>query len=347
MATLSKKRREEAASERRAIIAQALGEGLSDLAIRDRLIGAGLPEAQANREMQLAQMDPFYTAARQLSTRLASRIEKRDWTLGIYARLAEMNPEPLSIPIIDRIEPERFFHEFYFANRPVKLTGLVDHWPALTKWTLDYFDTLVGEAIVEVQGQRSAAKSYETDKDAHKRHVKLHEIIALLRRDEPSNDYYITAYNDTVNKAALAPLWADMGPVSLLEPSGGNDGFFWLGPAGTLTPFHHDLTNNLLVQVAGRKHVRMVPSWEVARMKNALHCFSDREPGDFAAGGSEVGWADLPPMLECVIDKGEAIFLPIGWWHHVTALDRSISMSFTNFAADNNFTGRYPANAQF
>ena len=51
----------------------------------------------------------------------------------------------------------------------------------------------------------------------------------------------------------------------------------------------------------------------------------------------------MPPLLECVIDKGEAIFLPIGWWHHVTALDRSISMSFTNFIADNEFTQNYPS----
>ena len=342
MATVSKKRREKEGAERRRLIAEALGEGRDDAGIRDLLIASGLSELQANHELQLAHKDPLFAAARALSQRLANRMRKRDWTLDIYSRLARHNPDGLTIPEVDAIKPERFFREFYFANRPVKLTGLVDHWPALEKWTLDMLEAELGDAIVEVQGDRGKAKSYETDKDPHRRHAPLREIIALLRRDEPSNDFYITAYNDTTNKQALAPLWKDLGPVSILQPSGGQDGFFWMGPAGTLTPFHHDLTNNLLVQVEGRKHVRMVPSWEVARMRNAVHCFSEREPGDF-----ETGDADLPPMLECTIGKGEAIFPPIGWWHHVTALDRSISMSFTNFAADNQFTGGYPEDSRF
>lgn len=342
MATLSKKQREKADTQRRELLASALADGCSDTEIRDRLVGAGVPLAKANREVQMAQQDPIFAAARALSAKLVNRLEKRDWTLDIYARLAKHAPDGLSIPTVEAIDPERFFREFYAANRPVKLTGLVDHWPALSKWSLDYFEEKVGDAVVEIQGQRGKSASYESDKETHKRRVKLTDVLDLLRRDEPSNDYYITAYNDTLNKQTLAPLWEDLGPVSLLQPSGGNDGFFWLGPAGTLTPFHHDLTNNLLVQVEGRKHVRMVPSWEVARMKNALHCFSELSPEDFAKGADE-----LPPMLETVIDKGEAIFLPIGWWHHVTALDRSISMSFTNFAANNEFTGGYPANPHF
>ena len=342
MAVVSKKQREKVQADRRRLIAEALGEGRDDAGIRDLLIASGLSELQASHELQQAQKDPMFSAARAVSHRLANRVSKRDWTLDIYARLARHNPDGLTIPVVDAIEPERFFREFYFANRPVKLTGLVDHWPALEKWTLDYLESKLGDAVVEVQGDRGKATSYETDKEPHRRHALLREIIALLRRDKPSNDFYITAYNDTTNKQALAPLWEDLGPVSILQPSGGLDGFFWMGSAGTLTPFHHDLTNNLLVQVEGRKHVRMVPSWEVARMRNAVHCFSEREPSDFESGSE-----DLPPMLECVIGKGEAIFLPIGWWHHVTALDRSISMSFTNFAADNQFTGGYPEDARF
>ena len=278
MATLSKKKREQADNARREQVARGLALGWDDTRIRDSLVEAGLPIGQANLELQRAQKDPFFKAAREATQRLQNRVAKRDWTLDIYARLAAMSPEPLAVPTIDAINPERFLREFYFANRPVKLTGLVDHWSALERWTLDYLDEKLGDATVEVQGQRSRSAQYEMDKDAHKRHVRLGEVIALLRKDEPSNDYYITAYNDTTNKQTLSPLWEDLGPVSILEPSGGNDGFFWMGPAGTLTPFHHDLTNNLLVQVDGRKHVRMVPSWAVAQMRNETHCFSGMEP---------------------------------------------------------------------
>ena len=117
-----------------------------------------------------------------------------------------------------------------------------------------------------------------------------------------------------------------------MEPRDGRDGFFWLGPKGTLTPWHHDLTNNLLVQVMGRKRVRMAPPWAFAQMRNSRHCFSDW--GNEALPARD-GTAETPPVLECVIGPGEAIFLPVGWWHQVEALDLSASMSFTNFRRAN------------
>jgi ribosomal protein L16 Arg81 hydroxylase len=35
------------------------------------------------------------------------------------------------------------------------------------------------------------------------------------------------------------------------------------------------------------------------------------------------------------IGPGQTLFIPAGWWHHVEALESSISVSFTNFAFSN------------
>jgi hypothetical protein len=246
--------------------------------------------------------------------------------------------------VVDAIAPERFFSEFYFANRPVKLTGLVDHWPALERWSLGHFAATLGDAVVELQGQRNSGEDYEIAKDRHKRQIALRDVLALLENGAEGNDFYITAYNDTLNKLTLAPLWDDLGPVSLLTPSGGRDGFFWMGPKGTITPFHHDLTNNLLVQVVGRKRVKLVPAYEVARMRNSLHCFSDWTGDELPEGPGD---GERPQVLCCDIGPGEALFLPIGWWHHVVGLDMTVSMSFTNFAAPNDFYTDYVKDPSF
>lgn len=325
-------------SEKRALIAQALIDGIDP---RAALLATGASPKTVDYELQRAEKDPLFQAAALLARRMA----KRDWALQLHGRLAAVRPEGLSVPVVDAIDPARFFAEFYAANRPVVLTGLVDHWPALEKWSLDYLDGVAGDRIVELQAERGTADDYELAKERHKRLVRLRDVTAAIRAFEASNDFYLTAYNDTTNKTALTALWKDLGPVSILSPQSDRDGFFWLGPKGTLTPFHHDLTNNLLVQVLGRKKVRLVPSWEVGRMKNRVHCFSERQPADWAEA-SEAESA-LPPMLECTIGPGDALFLPIGWWHHVEALDVSISMSFTNFAADNDFFSSYPADTRF
>jgi Cupin-like domain len=46
-------------------------------------------------------------------------------------------------------------------------------------------------------------------------------------------------------------------------------------------------------------------------------------------------------ILEVTLCPGEVLFLPVGSWHHVRALDISITMTFTNFAFNNDFYSFY------
>jgi mannose-6-phosphate isomerase-like protein (cupin superfamily) len=42
------------------------------------------------------------------------------------------------------------------------------------------------------------------------------------------------------------------------------------------------------------------------------------------------------------VGPGQALFIPVGWWHCVEALETSISMSFTNFVWPNTYTWHHP-----
>lgn len=318
--------------DKRTLIAAALLDGADLPAIRQRLIDGGVSAAAADYELRRAAKDPLFEAA----TRIRRDLAKSYWVLGNYRTLNRQSGDE-AVPMVDRIDPASFFKDFYFLNRPVKLTGLVDHWPALRLWTLDFLAETVGGSTVELQGQRNSADDYELKKDRHRRRMLMRDVVEAIRTADSTNEFYVTAYNDSTNKQTLSRLWDDLAPVSILKHGGGNDGFFWFGPKGTLTPLHHDLTNNLLVQVLGRKRVLLVPPWELERVRNHTHCFSELGPDDLDPAG-QTG----PRRLECVIGPGEALFLPIGWWHHVEALDASISMSFTNFPFENDFTDGHP-----
>jgi hypothetical protein len=73
-------------------------------------------------------------------------------------------------------------------------------------------------------------------------------------------------------------------------------------------------------------------------MRNHCHCFSAWGSGDLLPGPAR---DDKPAVLECEIGPGDAVFLPIGWWHHVDGLDQTIGMSFTRFAWNNDFYSSY------
>jgi ribosomal protein L16 Arg81 hydroxylase len=67
-------------------------------------------------------------------------------------------------------------------------------------------------------------------------------------------------------------------------------------------------------------------------MRNSQHCFSDWCMHELTAGPGD---ATRPPVIETVIGPGDALFLPVGWWHAVEALSLSVSVSFTSFQRSN------------
>jgi ribosomal protein L16 Arg81 hydroxylase len=170
--------------------------------------------------------------------------------------------------------------------------------------------------------------------------------VERVRNAGRSNDFYMTAYNEGMNRTALADLWQDIVQIpEYLDGNAPTQGFLWFGPAGTITPFHHDLTNNFMAQVMGRKRVLLMPACEIAHVYNHEHCFTHVD-------GRQVDLARYPRMasvrtLSCELHPGEVLFLPVGCWHFVEGLEVSVTVSFTNFLWDNNFTGTYPAQQAF
>jgi Cupin-like domain len=270
---------------------------------------------------------------------LRDRLKKREWILSVHRKLRRLHPQSAEIDRRHRLSRDEFLREYYAANRAVVITGMMDDWPAMRKWSLDYFAANVGDGIVEVQMGRSASPNYEIEREKHVTRIRFAEFIEMVRKAGATNDFYMTANNDSANRGALRPLWDDVVPVPEYlapDPSGG---FFWMGPAGTVTPFHHDLTNNLMAQVIGRKRLKIAPSWDLPIARNHYHCYSQLD-GRVAPPAPAPALGE-PQILECVLNPGELFFLPIGCLHYVEGLDITVTVSFTNFVFDNDFCSFY------
>lgn len=306
------------------------------------LVANGFPVAVATREVQHALASPYLAGARQGHGILQNRLAKREWVLDIYRKLNRQR-DGEGVGAIERrhqLTRDEFYQQYYLANRPVIITGMLEHWPAMQRWNFDYLRQHFGECEVEVQMGRNRDANYEINSPQHKRQIRFSDYIDMVLLAGSTNDFYMTANNSSRNKEALRGLWQDIEQIpEYLDPDSEHDGFFWFGPAGTRTPFHHDLTNNFLAQVMGRKHVKLIPACELAKVYNHQHCYT---PVD----GYEIDFERYPllrdaQMLECILEPGELLFLPVGCWHYVEGLDPSISLSFINFRLDNDFHSFY------
>jgi hypothetical protein len=312
-------------------IAARLLLGEAPDAVTAALVKAGAPLSVATAEVSAAANSPYLKGA----ALLQARVKKRDWLLEARAKLERMRPHEVARR--HALGAEAFFQDHYTTLTPVVLTGLTDHWPA-RQWSLERLADL-GDPEIEVQWSRESDPDFELNSIAHKKRMPWRAVLDLLAGDPETNDFYVTANNGGLNRCALDRLWRDVGDLpGYLSPGHLGDGFFWMGPRGTITPWHHDLTQNLLVNMVGAKRVALVSPAETPRMQNHRHCFS-RFGAD--ATLSAVPEAERPRVLTVDIGPGDILFIPVGWWHHVTGLSRTIGLSFTNFVWENDFTGFY------
>jgi hypothetical protein len=113
------------------------------------------------------------------------------------------------------------------------------------------------------------------------------------------------------------PAWFDkMGPPR-----------FWLGPARTVTPLHCDYDDNIFAQIWGSKRIFLAPphhdQFLYTREANPVLFGSpfDPEAPDFDA----FPLARQATIVEVVVEPGDMLYVPAGWYHQVRALTFSLS----------------------
>lgn len=267
-------------------------------------------------------------------------IKRRDWILRTIERQRLLAPGTESIPRVRAPSSAEFLRHFYAASRPVVIEGAIEAWPAMKRWTPAYLAERVGDAEIEYQGGRDGDPAFELHKDRHTRRMPFRRFIDAITRPGAANDAYLTAYNSAANTAALAPLQADLGRLDRYLTDA--PGMLWIGPAGTFTPIHFDLTNNLLVQVAGAKRLQLFPPSEAGRLAHHRHVFSDVHDIEEPARLERYPDAREAQRFEVVLGPGDCLFIPVGWFHQVRSLSFSAMLTYTEFLWANDAWRDYP-----
>jgi hypothetical protein len=198
---------------------------------------------------------------------------------------------------------------------PFLITGLVGRWP-LTKLT----PQTLRERFSHLQ-VRARVGDY---------------INTAFAPDRAMQDMTMLEYLDLVaaGKHDLPPY---LGNLELRELNGmchwpaylGKMGppRFWLGPAGTVTPLHCDYDDNIFAQIWGTKRIFLAPphhdEFLYTSEANAILFGSpfDPEAPDF----EKYPLARQATTIECIVNPGELLYVPAGWYHQVRALTFSLS----------------------
>ena len=301
---------------------------------------AGLDPAAAGQALQDIQAGPVMQAAR----RHQQMTRKLESIMLNQCRLQQFSP---TFNVVERrrgLSEKDLFEDYFLANRPVIVTDMADHWPDLKKWSPQYLKTRFGDVEVEVQYGRGTDKNYEQNKLAHRKKMSLGAFVDTVGAARFSNDMYMTANNEALKSGPLAALLADIGPLPpYLDPESlMQNTFLWFGPAGTVTPLHHDTVHLFHLQVVGRKRWRFISPMQTPLVYNFNQVFSqvDLETPDLARFPLFAQAA----IIEAVVEPGEALFLPLAWWHHVRSLDTCISLSFSNLRLPGTFEFQNPSN---
>ncbi|MBW4643844.1 MAG: cupin-like domain-containing protein [Goleter apudmare HA4340-LM2] len=271
----------------------------------------------------------------------AQLLAKLESMLAINCQLAELAPNFGIITRCDRISKQEFLERYYATNTPVILTGMMQDWAAMSDWTPEYLQTNYGSVAVEIQTGRNSDSDYEINTYHHKKIVNLSEYVDMLVTGGETNDYYMVANNANLERAELKSLLKDIVFPDFLNPNHlQQQVFLWFGPAGTITPLHHDALNLIMAHICGRKRWRLISPNYTPLLYNYIGVFSkvDLEKPDY----EKYPLFKQVHVMETVLEPGEIIFIPVGWWHQVKALDISLSISFTNFIFPNSYTYQKP-----
>ncbi len=117
----------------------------------------------------------------------------------------------------------------------------------------------------------------------------------------------------------------------------------WVGDEGCTTPLHQDGLDNVVYQIKGSKKWIIIHPY-YSDILNTKQPFPDTDPNLFTST------VDLETIMETfekekfyntyqvqeiILNEGEALFLPAGWFHFVITVSDSITL---NFWADSKLT---------
>jgi hypothetical protein len=194
-------------------------------------------------------------------------------------------------------------------GEPLLLKGAINHWPAIRKWTFQYF--------LEKYGTLEVVANLYSGQDRIK--IKLNRLIDQILSNSDNAPYlqewwYELDYPELLDDIIIPQYFLDDFSNKFLDFKNSH---LWIGGKSSSTPFHQDETAGHVwsAQICGIKHwIFINPDTRV--LDSDLVDFSVKKFNNKFNGA--IKYAEVLP--------GDILFLPSNWWHSVHSSEPTITL---------------------
>lgn len=230
----------------------------------------------------------------------------------------------LQIDVAKHIGTEDFQRKYFNTQTPVVIKGLTDNTVAGEAWNINYFKNNMGDLLIDIydNGNKKANASAYTKPDLK---MKFGDYLDIISKNEHT-DLRIFLCNLFKHNPRLR----DEFPCpELFRGMLDHVGFMFFGGKDTTVRIHYDIdmSNVLHTHFGGKKRVVLI-SPEYSRMlyRLPLNTYSliDVDHPDYRK---------FPALkyvkgYDFVLEHGDSLFMPAGYWHYMTYLEGSFSVSY-------------------
>ena len=250
-----------------------------------------------------------------------------------------------------KLSYEEFASEYLYPLRPVVVTDALQEWPAMKRWTPQFFKEEFGSMKFTIKGSEYGQKGHESDGGTeftmsdfidrvlastdeapapYFRNRILYDHFPSLKQDiEPLPEYFrpnwledrylIKRIGEVLNRGAAIEIYIG-------------------GKGGAFPVLHYDGagTHAFLMQIYGRKLYIIYPP----EQEEFLYA-SPLKPNLSLVNNAEVPDLKKFPLFAkaepttLILEPGELLFVPSHWWHTAKMLTPSITISINSLNESN------------
>lgn len=228
------------------------------------------------------------------------------------------------IPRVKGLSQEEFVRQYYDKNLPVIIEDGTKDWKALQDWSLSHFKSRWGEVLFEptLKLPDDIAPGFVVWDD-YRKEMSLSDFIDLI--DEPPYPCYLR--QTSIDKYPGIENDFDFDLLDNRASQGQPYANIWIQSAYVQSTLHFGNRNNFLVQMHGQKRVTMY----APTMSKHLSQFEDtiRYSKVVPNAPDLTKYPDFVKAqgLKGMLNPGDALFIPILWWHHLCSMTQSISLN--------------------